>query len=947
MTTDRPSSHDAETAPVLARPTSSAEEISRLLAAEKTPERIGDFKILRLIGSGGMGLVYLAQKGDATFTQTVALKVIKKGMDSEEILRRFELERQLLSGLNHPNIARLVDGGTLDDGRPYFALEYVEGQPIDRYCDANRLSTRDRLNLFRKVCAAVHFAHQNLIVHRDLKPSNVLVNAQGDPKLLDFGIAKLLNPTLFQAVAVTGPTVRLMTPEYASPEQVRGDSITTASDIYSLGVMLYELLTGRRPYKFKTRLQDEIVRIVCEVPPERPSTVISRIDEEPIPGGEGKTRRVDPSTVADAREGDINSLRRRLRGDIDDIVLKALEKTPTRRYASAEQLSEDIDRHLNGEPVIARPPSLSYRAAKFVRRNRGKVSAAAAVGLALVLGVIGTSVQWARAEQARADAVLAQRNEQEQRHAAEAARAAADEQRRVAEAAAAVAQKCYEDTWDVLESYIGDVHAGVAKLPGAVEAREIIVETAAAKMQSLADNWKSDAEKRLTVSGGFERLGQLAHDIRGGSEGQTAKALAFHETCLDMRRELLDADPKNLQYQRAVASSYIRLGDTARSMGDRTKAVEHYEHARTLLEALPTEGAAGTQVRIMLATVLGQLADDNRQAGRITAAIALYEQGDKARTALRDALVASAAEPNLTDKEARQRRAAALQARRNVTVGRIDLARAHLDLADTDKALPLIDEALAERRALLAEEPAQARTQRDLAVALILASEARSTAPRGGRHADAIRESSEAVDIMSRLTAQEAQSNRPDARNIMTLGNCRAAAATALFLSADTSDDPKGTIEAALRSWQAAGQLYAERLAADPENLNLKAWLADTRCDAAACHLRLGAHREALASAEQALGILRPIASSPTAELGLRAWLALSLRRAADAHAALATDAARARPDREASRAAARAAYNESLQVAESILQNERTSIDPETTPDSIRAAIAALDANQ
>lgn len=931
MTTDRPSSHDAETAAVTSRSTSSAEAISRLLASEKVPERIGEYKIIRLIGSGGMGLVYLAQRGDSTFSQTVALKVIKKGMDSEDILHRFEMERQLLSGLNHPNIARLIDGGTTDDGRPFFALEFVDGQPIDKYCDTNKLSTRDRLSLFRKVCSAVHYAHQNLIVHRDLKPGNVLINPQGDPKLLDFGIAKLLNPTLFQAVAVTGPSVRLMTPEYASPEQVKGEPITTASDIYSLGVMLYELLTGRRPYKFKTRLQQEIVRIVCEEPPEKPSTVISRADDEPV--GEGKTRRVDPTTIAETREGGLDRLRRRLRGDIDDIVLKALEKTPTRRYQSAEQFSEDINRHLTGEPVIARPPSISYRAAKFVERNRGKVLAAAAVALALVAGTIGTSVQWARAEQARQE-------EHEQRNAAELARENEAQQRNAAEAARDTAEKSYRDTWDVLNSYIGDVHIAVAKLPNAVEAREVIVETASKKMRNLADQWKDDPERKVIVSGGFERLGQLASDIRGGSKGDTAKALAFQQTGLDMRRELLQAKPDNKTYQRLVATSHVRLGDVHRMMGDAQKEQEAYEQARALLEPLNDDTREGALARTQYAAVLGQLGDLKRDAGELAAAASMYEKSDAARRVLRDAAVADAKAAGLEENEARRRRAMAAQARRNVTVGQMDSARIHIERGENEKALALFAEAVNERRALLAEEPTQARTQRDLAVALLLSSEAHSDA---GKHADAIREATESADLMSKLTAQEAQSSRPDARNITTLGNCRGGVAAANFAAAESSADRKGSLEAALRSWTAAAELFAERLAADPENAGLKQFLADARSSAGTCLLKLGRPSEALDAGVQAVGIVRELVSASPNDLRLKRSFALDLRRLADAHAALADDPQRAADDRRRSREAAVMALTEAVMQAEAVANSELGPANGSASIESLRQALTEL----
>ncbi len=933
MTTDRPSSHDAETAPVSARSTSSAEAISKLLASEKVPDKIGEYRILKQIGAGGMGLVYLAQRGDATFTQQVALKVIKKGMDSEEIVRRFELERQLLSGLNHPNIARLIDGGTTEDGRPFFALEHVDGQPIDKYCDTNKLSTRDRLALFRKVCAAVHYAHQNLIVHRDLKPGNVLINSLGEPKLLDFGIAKLLNPTLFQAIAVTGATVRLMTPEYASPEQVKGEPITTASDVYSLGVMLYELLTGRRPYKFKTRLQQEIMRIVCEESPERPSTVVSRVDEEPV--GEGKTRRVDPSTVAETRDGDLERLRRRLRGDIDDIVLKAMEKAPARRYSSAEQFSEDIGRHLTGEPVIARPPSVLYRAGKFVQRNRGKVAAAAAVSVTLFLGVIGTSVQWARAERAREVAVLAQAEEAKQRGEAEGARKREEEQRKGAEAARDVAEKSYKDTWDVLASYITDVHAAVARLPDAVEAREVIVETASSKMQSLSDLWKNDAEKQQVVAGGFERLGQLASDIRGGSTGDTAKAMTYQQTALGMRREYLKAKPDATQRQLSVASSLVRVGDLYKTMGDRSKQVEAYEEARRLLEPL-----GGDDARVRLVAVLGQMGDLKRDTDDLAGAVTLYEQALALSGTIRDSAKAAAAEAGLAEKEQGRRRTLLMQARRNMTVRQMDLARARIDLGEADKGMALFAEAVTERRALHEAEPGQARTQRDLAVALLLSSEVQSDA---GRHADAIREANEAVDFMSRLTAQEAQSNRPDARNITTLGNCRAAVAAAQAAGAESSEDPKGSLEAALRSWVAAAELFAQRLAADADNADLKKFFADAKSGESACLLHLGRAGDAAAAAEQSVALARALSSGSPEDRSLSRALLLGLRRGGDAHAALARDEQRSADDRGRSREAAAAAYRAALPIAES-LGRAAGKGDPSITAEAIRKALSEVE---
>ena len=237
-------------------------------------KRVGPYRITGEIGRGGMGAVYLAVRDDEHFQRQVAIKLIKRGMDTDFILRRFRNERQILANLNHPNIARLYSGGTTEDGLPFFVMEYVDGVPIDEYCVAHKLSVAERLKLFRSVCSAVHYAHQSLVVHRDLKPSNILVTADGTPKLLDFGIAKLLHPDLNERTEMTATEFRVMTPEYASPEQVRGLPVTTATDVYSLGVILYELLTGRRPYGLKSRRPDEMVRLICEQEPAKPSNSV-------------------------------------------------------------------------------------------------------------------------------------------------------------------------------------------------------------------------------------------------------------------------------------------------------------------------------------------------------------------------------------------------------------------------------------------------------------------------------------------------------------------------------------------------------------------------------------------------------------------------------------------------------------------------------------------------
>ncbi len=335
-----------------------------------TPEgrRLGAFRILREIGHGGMSRVFLAIRDDDEIQQQVAVKVLKWGTSTREAVRRFRRERQILAHVEHPFVARFLDAGTTDDDLPYVVMEHVEGQPITRYCETHRLSIRERLQLFRKVCSAVQFAHQNLIIHRDLKPGNVLVTTTGTPKLLDFGIAKLLPEDPLSSVAptqsyLTATGLQPMTLAYASPEQIRGGSITTSSDVYSLGVILYQLLTGLRPYGRPDDSALELARAVCEEIPTKPSTAVQRDRQNA-------------------------GRRRRLSGDLDSIVLKALEKDPRRRYASVEQFSEDIHRYLEGQPVNARDATVFYRVGRYLRRHRLEVTAV----LAIFLVILGFSI---------------------------------------------------------------------------------------------------------------------------------------------------------------------------------------------------------------------------------------------------------------------------------------------------------------------------------------------------------------------------------------------------------------------------------------------------------------------------------------------------------------------------------------------------------------------------
>lgn len=344
---------------------------------------IGPYQVLRELGKGGMGVVYLAARADRAFHKLVAIKIVHAGFGSSEVIARFEQEREILASLDHPNIARLLDGGTTADGLSYLVMEYIEGRSIDQYCDEQKLDIAERLKLFRRVCAAVEYAHQERIIHRDLKPANILVTSDGVVKLLDFGIAKLMPDRDREDTGlITRTGLRLMTPEYASPEQVKGEPVGVGADIYALGVVLYELLTGRLPYRMRNRIFHEVVRIICEEPPVRPSTAVSQAADG--------ARTTDQ--ISRMRHASPSELSRRLSGDLDGIVLKALEKDVRDRYRSASSFSADIERHLEDRPVEARQSTPGYRARKFIGRNLPWAILVAALTAALVSG--GITIHW-------------------------------------------------------------------------------------------------------------------------------------------------------------------------------------------------------------------------------------------------------------------------------------------------------------------------------------------------------------------------------------------------------------------------------------------------------------------------------------------------------------------------------------------------------------------------
>jgi serine/threonine protein kinase/tetratricopeptide (TPR) repeat protein len=560
------------------------------------PPSIRGYRVLHELGRGGMGIVYLAVRDTDRFKRRVAIKVLKRGMDTEDVLQRFDLERRVLAALNHSGIARLYDAGETDRGLPYFVMEHVEGLPIVEYCDAHRLHIDERLGLFRKVCDAVHHAHQGLVVHRDLKPSNILVTKDGAPKLLDFGIAKVIDPN-DGTVQATAPEFRVMTPEYASPEQVRGDVITTASDVYALGVVLYEMLSGHKPYRLENRAQPELERMICEVDPERPSTAVSRVDATALKGAEhDEDGTVTPQSVARAREARPDRVRRSLAGDIDNIVLMAMRKEPERRYASAEQFSEDIRRHLTGLPVIARADTTGYRVAKFVRRHRVGVTVGVLAAVVLAGGVIGTTRGWQRAEEARASAESARTEEARLRSIA------ADERDR--------AERRFGQLRTLARTFMFDFHEMVRELDGSDEALDILIENARAYLDALAPEAIDDPELALELAEAYVRLGAMRADTGAYDDAETHLRAA-----LDIQTRLAAARPDDPLIARALAAGPVALGDLRLRAGDPEGALEWYGTALDRHEALAAAAPDDAARQGELATVLAAIGNAWMAAG--------------------------------------------------------------------------------------------------------------------------------------------------------------------------------------------------------------------------------------------------------------------------------------------------------------------------------------------
>lgn len=547
-------------------------------------KRIGPYQILEEIAQGGMGAVYRANRADGQYKQQVALKIVRADLGAELTASRFRNERQILASLDHPNIARILDGGTTADGLPYFVMEMIDGLPITDYCDQHRLSIDARLKIFRTVCSAVHYAHQHLVIHRDLKPSNILITADGAPKLLDFGIAKILDPNLLpENISMTVGGLWMMTPEYASPEQLRGEAITTTTDIYSLGLVLYELLTGRRAYPFPSRMPHEIARVVLESEPEKPSTA-GRRAENAAEAGQEKAA-LTPELISSLRGDSPEKLHRRLAGDLDNIVLKAIRKEQRGRYNSSDQLSEDIRRHLEGLPVLARKSTVAYRCRKYVLRHKVGVAVTAFVAIALL-----------------------------------SATAVALYQARIARAARARAEQRFNDVRTLANSLIFEIHDSIQNLPGATPSRKLLLDRALQYLDSLAKESAGDLSLQRELAAAYQRIGQLQGNALDANLGQTDAAITSLQKAQAIAESIAQANPANLSDQLRVANNHRMLASLLGNTG-RVGARNQTEQAITIAERLLKLDASNPQVLLEKASGYEQLAYFQDEAGDAAASL--------------------------------------------------------------------------------------------------------------------------------------------------------------------------------------------------------------------------------------------------------------------------------------------------------------------------------------
>src|ERR1700736_2984938 len=699
--------------------TPAVETAAEFLADERTGLRAGDaldgYRIISLIGEGGMGEVYLAE--ETKLQRKVAIKLLKLGLGTANIIRHFHQEERILAGLTHPNIAQLYGGDVTKNGLPYFVMEYVDGVRLDDYCRDKQLSIAERLGLFRKICAAVSYAHQHLVIHRDIKPANIRVTADAEPKLLDFGIAKLVDPETATITEQTMTLAAVMTPDYASPEQVRGENITTASDVYSLGVVLYELLTEQKPYKIDSRTPTNVAHAIAEQQPTRPSIAVT------------KQSRTD---------GKVKILPKSLRGDLDNIVLMAMRKDPARRYPSVAQFSEDIRRHLEGRPVIARKDTFNYRAEKFIKRNKVAVAAAAIILLSLIAGIFATTFEARRAN------------------------------------------RRFNEVRRLANSLMFEIHDSVKDLQGSTPTRRLIVNRALEYLDSLAREASGNASLQRELATAYEKVGDIQGNPFYANLGDTDGALASYRKALAIL-EKLSAKNQTPEVQMEMGHSYRALGDILEQKGNIAQSVGNYRRSLSIFEQLAAAHLAEFSVQDEFARAYENLADGLSRAANsnsersdcykkslsIRQKLLAQKAGDRKlrrSVALTFLKVGATSDPKKADSTENIRRGIGMleklaaeepnnaRARREVGYAYYQLGNTLVKGGDYTGALASRRKAFAIREQVAAQDPKNVQARFDLAVAHGDLSEALSAT---GESAPALDHARQSLSILQELAKSD------------------------------------------------------------------------------------------------------------------------------------------------------------------------------------------------
>jgi eukaryotic-like serine/threonine-protein kinase len=564
--------------------------------------RVAQYRIVGKLGAGGMGDVYRAVRADDQYEKQVAIKLVRQGLDSESVYNRFRQERQILAGFEHENIARLIDGGSTEEGHPYFVMELVEGRPIDEYCDEHSLAVSARLDLFQKVCSAVQYAHQRLVVHRDIKPSNILVTADGVPKLLDFGIATILSADADSQASATVTALRALTPQFASPEQLRGAIISTATDIYSLGVVLYRLLTGRMPYRPGSNSSYDLTHAICEVEPEKPSTAVGhsgQVTEPPDADSNLEVLKVTPESVSRFRNASPEKLRKILSGDLDQILLKALRKEPQRRYASAREFARDLRSYALGLPVSARRDTFGYRSGKFIRRHKLSTAVTAAVAIVMLAGAVEIVrvARIARMQEARAD-------------------------------------RRFNDVRKLANSQLFDIYDKIQNLPGSTSARKALVDDALQYLDSLAQEAGDIPDLQRELAAAYERVGDVQGNPQFANLGDTAGSIASYRKALQIRLALAQATHATSDDRAALSAIYVKLGFALRVTNDFPAALKSFQQAYALTERLAAEKKDSPQAQEAFGAVCFAMARCLADMGNAKSSLDYYRKSAAIREAI-------------------------------------------------------------------------------------------------------------------------------------------------------------------------------------------------------------------------------------------------------------------------------------------------------------------------